>query len=1197
MLYGVIGLLIVVWAGVVLAQSANEAINLAKEGKTILDNAKSKDDYERAARKYEEALKISEQVKSEYWTGTCSNQLGVIQSRLGQYQKSLDYYEQSLAISKKIGNVKGEGGTLSNIGSVYVNLGQYTKALDYYEQSLAISKKIGNVKVEGVNLGSIGSVYSKLCQYTKALDYYEQSLAISRKIGDMKGEGVLLDLTGQVYNSWGQYEKALEYYEKALAISQKIGDVQREPATLNKIGLVYSSWGQYTKALEYYEQSLAINRKIGDVRGESASLGSIGTVYNSLGQYDKALEYYEQSLKINRKIGNVSGEGVNLNNIGQNCHKLGQYTRALEYYEQSLKINRKIGNVGGEGENLNNIGSVYWSLGQYQKALECHDKSLAIRQNIGDISGEGTNLNNIATVYDSCGQYQKALEYYEQSLAIMRKIGNVKHEGASLNNIGGVYKTLGQYQKALQYYEKSLDLTVKTGDVDGEGTTLVNIAGIYYSCGQYQKAIEYIEKSLAIMRKTGNVKSQGTTLGNMAQLHQQLGQYDNASSNARDALALKKNIGLPTDGSKDTIGKIYLDQGNIEAAEPFIKEAGYNSSLGWLALLKFNFKQAQNHYEKLLNRAEENRDAGDLFTGYTGLGIASENLGDDESAEEYYRKAVDLTEEVRSSLSRDQREKFFDVRVKGFFRRTAPYDGLARVRLRRGKTTEALKVSEYTKARIFAESMSKRSDSTHFDIAPEVKKQDEDLNDRLPSLKKTQQEAYEKGNKLLIEALEPQIKELEAKLQAHIRMLREKYPVFAATKYPQPMDLEQTALNADEWVLEYHVTDPGIIIYLSKGKQLIKALFKPKPRDDLEKLVLEYRKPLEVVPGKDKLEEKLASFSLPIGKELSDLLLSDVLDFAPKGASIIIVPDDCLGTVPFEMLTLNDKGSVKTDKAIPYVSGVEFFGDRNLLSYYQSVTALTLARNHAKAKAAGGGLLAIVDPVFSERDKRASEAPKKEAPTGAFASLLKSMHLMGTEGADQMGGLKFPRLELTNELAESLAKIDKSPADIIRGFDATKDNFVQNIKPSLKKYDKIVLATHGYFGKDLPGIMEPVLVLTLVPPGTDGFLRMTEVMGLDMNAEIVALTACQTGLGTSVSGEGTMGMGRAFQYAGAKSVLMSLWSVSEIASVTLVKNFFQHLKAGKSKPEALELARGELRRGIWNHPFFWAGFILVGETN
>jgi CHAT domain-containing protein len=150
----------------------------------------------------------------------------------------------------------------------------------------------------------------------------------------------------------------------------------------------------------------------------------------------------------------------------------------------------------------------------------------------------------------------------------------------------------------------------------------------------------------------------------------------------------------------------------------------------------------------------------------------------------------------------------------------------------------------------------------------------------------------------------------------------------------------------------------------------------------------------------------------------------------------------------------------------------------------------------------------------------------------------------------------------------------------------------------LNQYQSMVFATHGYFGKDLPGIMEPVLVLTLLdqPEGRDGFLRLSEVMGLKLNADVVALTACQTGLGRRLSGEGTMGMGRAFQYAGAKSVLMSLWSVEQTASAKLAEGFFKHLKEGKTKLEALRLARQAIRKQGFDHPFFWAAFILVGET-
>jgi CHAT domain-containing protein len=176
-----------------------------------------------------------------------------------------------------------------------------------------------------------------------------------------------------------------------------------------------------------------------------------------------------------------------------------------------------------------------------------------------------------------------------------------------------------------------------------------------------------------------------------------------------------------------------------------------------------------------------------------------------------------------------------------------------------------------------------------------------------------------------------------------------------------------------------------------------------------------------------------------------------------------------------------------------------------------------------------------------------------------------------------------------------LKKADPAKTDLYVGMKAQKSELLQK---DLKPYQSLLFATHGYFGKDLPGIQEPVLILTLVdqPKDQNGFLRLSEVMGLKLNCDVAALTACQTGLGRVISGEGTMGMGRAFQYAGAKSVIMSLWSVSETASVNLVESFFGHLKEGKNKLEALRLARDEIRKAGYDHPFYWAPFILVGEV-
>ena len=867
----------------------------------------------------------------------------------------------------------------------------------------------------------------------------------------------------------------------------------------------------------------------------------------------------------------------------------GQYAKAVEYYEKSLEIARKIGDVNGEGMTLMGLGNVYEGWGQYAKALECYEKSLEISREIGDVKGEGSTLGNLGIAYSHRGQYTKAVELYEKSLEIKRKIGDVNGEGNTLTGLGIVYADWGQYAKAVEYYEKSLAIFTKTGDVKGEGSDLHNLGSVYKEWGQYAKAVEFYEKSLEIARKIGDVHAEGQTLTNLGEIYRAQGEHDKALASFQKGLEIYVKMGVPVGSPKDSIGNLYLDIGEIQKAEPFIKEGDYGPSLGRLSLLKMDYPSAKNSYESLLKSAEENRNADELFTAYAGLGMSCEGMGDNPRAVEYYRKAVEHTEDLRSSLNPAEREAFFDVRIGGFYR-TAPYEGLARGLAKMNRPVEAFKESEYTRARIFAESISKRSEYAGADVPKDIRDKDSQLSDELAALTKNLQKAYEKQNKEQITVLEPQVKEAKQKLSAHVDMLRKQYPLFAATRYPQPMDLDKTELQDNEWVLAYHVTDPGIIIYLAGGKNLLKGLFKPIPRKEVDELVRKFRQPMEL-GFEDSTKEKLTAFDFSSGKKLADLLLADVLSDLPKNTPVIVVPDGALGVVPFEMLVLNDGGKIQIDKTIPYVTGVAFFGDRNPISYYQSITALTLARTLGQEQKSGDRTLAIVDPVFSSDDPRLAKAATEKRR--AILDKLSSEKLMSfkTELA-----LEIPRLPLTTQLGESLKKADPAKTDLYEGLTAQKAVLLQR---DLKPYRSVVFATHGYFGKDLPGIQEPVLILTLPdqPEGHDGFLRMTEVMGLKLNCEVAALTACQTGLGRHISGEGTMGMGRAFQYAGAKSVLMSLWSVAEKSSVQMVESFFKHLKEGKNRLEALRLARDEIRKAGYDHPFFWAPFILVGEVD
>ena len=232
--------------------------------------------------------------------------------------------------------------------------------------------------------------------------------------------------------------------------------------------------------------------------------------------------------------------------------------------------------------------------------------------------------------------------------------------------------------------------------------------------------------------------------------------------------------------------------------------------------------------------------------------------------------------------------------------------------------------------------------------------------------------------------------------------------------------------------------------------------------------------------------------------------------------------------------------------------------------------------------------------MFAMKDQRAQQAGSTKL---AERDKQNNLELMQTIEDTSNGSFSFKRLPETGVLADYLVKLYGANCLSLTGLHANKADFLSKVAPKIDQYGSVVFATHGVMSTHVPGLMEPFLALTMAPPGTDGFLKMSDILSLKMNADVVALTACQSGLGKEISGEGVMSMGRAFQYAGAKSVLMSLWEVEEKSAVTLAENFFKYRKEGKTKLESLTLARDEIRNAGYKHPFFWSAFILVGETS
>lgn len=897
-------------------------------------------------------------------------------------------------------------------------------------------------------------------------------------------------------------------------------------------------------------------------------------------ELEQAKQKYEQALSIFEKADDSEKTWGVLTNLGKiNC-VLGDYAKGRAYYQKAVDLGKKIGSEEGQAQGLSGLGGVSFDLGQFDKAIEYYRQALEAYKKAGNSEWEALTLNHIGEVHREQGQYAKAMEYYQQALDMTRVVTGPLAQADILHNMGEALRLQGQYSQAMKHYLQSLDLYRTVNDRLHEGVALTNIGNIYFEWGRRDQAMDYYQQALTVLHTGGMLREEARTILSLGRIQQAQGERQEAEANFQKGLELYKQVGVETSLPTKLLADLYLDMGKPEEAEKLIKQANSPALTGRLHLFKKQFEDAQRQYAKLLESAEASGNVEDLFIAHTGLGKAYEALEEYQKAEEHYTKGWEMTEEIRSTLLPAERKDFFDVRINGFYR-SEPAKGLTRVRMKLNQSAQSIAPSEATRARAFADKLTLRSGAQSSGLPQDVAARETELTSRIASLKKARNNNPKEQSLQRYDELTREINKAEAELKSFIERLRKEHPAYAAISYPRPLTLRQSALRPEEYVIMFDVSDQRVGVKLIKDKDIGPTYSPVYPIAELEADVNRFRGAFE--------SGKLREFDTQLGKKLYTRLLAPILSEVPEGTPIIIIPHEILAVLPFEALVVSGKGSWKKGEKGDCPEGLTYLGDMYPISYYQSVTALTLVRNEKKRGRHGDKMLVLADPLFGgpddDRLKEMVEEHRQQVLKSAPETVM---------AAQCNVGLQFDRLLQTRQLGDSLKDLFPGKADVFLGMDASKALFMQ--KP-LKDYDFIVFATHGYYDADLPCINEPILAMTgAAQQGVDGLLRMSEITRLELNADLVALTACQTALGKQVSGEGTTNMGWAFQYAGAKSVLMTLWKVAEGSSVQLVGNFFRHLKAGKTKLEALTLARQEIRQAGYEHPYYWAPFILVGET-
>lgn len=373
-------------------------------------------------------------------------------------QKAIGKYEEALPLLRDVGDKKGEAYTLNELGFVNSGLGDPKKALESYGQALLLWIAVGDRLNEANTLNNIGIVYWKLSELQKALEYYDRALPLLRDVGNRKGEAITLNNIGLIYHGLGELQKALEYFGRSLPERRAVGDRQGEAATLTNIGEVHRRLGELQKAIEYYEQALPLWRIASNRRGEGLTLTNIGVVYVELGEPQKALEYYGQSLPLRRAVGDRQGEAQTLHNLGKAYGSVGERQKALDYLNEALALFQAVSDRSGEAYALSSIGEACASSGEHQKALDYFALSLSLRRVIGDRYGEVFTLTNIGLIYAILGEPQKALEYHLQALRLSRSVGDRNGEAKILFNIARVQRALGNISEARTQIEAALNI-------------------------------------------------------------------------------------------------------------------------------------------------------------------------------------------------------------------------------------------------------------------------------------------------------------------------------------------------------------------------------------------------------------------------------------------------------------------------------------------------------------------------------------------------------------------------------------------------------------------------------------------------------------------------------------------------------------------------------------------------------------------
>ena len=942
---------------------------------------------------------------------------------------------------------------------------------------------------------------------------------------------------GYAFELKEQYKEALDQYKKALDLVPYLQETYDGFVDISVL------LGRQNPDL-LIESEKFIKQLIERDTSNACPYQGLGYLYLRQYKWNKALELYDRALQKKADFWQVFHDKAHV------YWQLGQYQKSLDMLKVEFELAIKADDSEVMSKAIGNMGAVYSYLDDYQNALFCQQRSLSIAEEIGDQRGIGSIFGNIGFIYYKMGNYDKAMDFYQRALDKHREVKNRFSEGLILENLSTLYSDLGDYEKAFIYDENALKIHQEIGNRKSEGIALGNIGVDHFHLGHFEKSVEYYRKALEIHRSLKNRRSEGIILEHIGTVFLQQKNYDKAKDYLFKALAIDRDI-----GNKENEGLVCIE-------------------LGDLYFDTKEFQRSDSCYQNALQIGQRFTISGVVWKAYKRLGMLRETQNRFTDALSYYRLAIQEIEKLRDHVPTEQfKMEFFEDKIEVYAKLVRLLDRLHQKNPDKKYAEESFRYAEMSKARTFLESLCL---GPSFFSSLNI---DQDLKDKLLVNRRIMEKKYaelsdeldkEVGaqNEKLILKLNNDIEQLQRQEQELLNELRSNYPGYYQLTHPEIVDSEKimrTILKPDQILIEYMVGSQRTYVWIIT-RQSIEFKSISLNRTQIEDM-LNAASPL-FSQRRDSMDVQIDHRWANVKPEPLHAMYRYLLEepagkYLQKGKELIIVPDNVLFYFPFEILVTDGNGNK-----------VRYLIERHPVSYAYSASLLNPElRQEGRAER---DLLAFGNPDFD-----------REQGNGILDWVRSTVSLKSI-----FRNNRFEPLPNAETEVKTIANYFDAPA-VYTGREATEKLF----KRIAGQFRFIHLATH-YLTSDGQPMYSKIVLSQSDEETEDGYLQTYEIVQLRLNADLVVLSGCNTGLGKLTRGEGLMGMTRAFLHAGVPSVVVSLWPVEDLSSSKFMAAFYRGLKAGLKKNLALQQAKIDMIRSTDSKrdPFYWGPFVLIGDS-